>query len=394
MTVQSHHIAFVCPRFAEGSTIGGAETLLKNLAIRTAAAGRKVTFLTTCARNHFTWENELPAGSKAFQGMEVHFFPVDTDRNISRFLNVQELISRRCRISHDDELAWFKNNVNSTALCKHLVENGTTYDRIVMGPYLFGLIYFASLIHPEKTLLVPCLHDEAFAYLESFGQMFNKVHGFMFNSEPERDLANRLYGVNQAISSVVGMGLDDFASDPQAFAISHHITSPYLIYSGRREPMKGTPLLLDYFRTFKSRTKQDIKLVLTGAGQIDILPEITDSVLDTGFLDEHDKHNAMAGAVAFCHPSVNESFGIVVLESWLARTPSLVHEKSAVLKYQCQKSNGGMWFKTYPEFEEELLLLINKPEIRNTMGETGRKYVLSQYSWNTIVPKLLEALDR
>ena len=41
----------------------------------------------------------------------------------------------------------------------------------------------------------------------------------------------------------------------------------------------------------------------------------------------------MAGALAFCHPSVNESFGIVLLESWLARTPALVHAGSDVLQH-------------------------------------------------------------
>ena len=102
----------------------------------------------------------------------------------------------------------------------------------------------------------------------------------------------------------------------------------------------------------------------------------------------------MAGALAFCHPSVNESFGIVLLESWLARTPALVHEKSHVLKYQCIKSNAGMWFKTYPEFEEELILLLTNRELRAAMGNCGREYVLREYSWKSIDVKLLESLER
>ena len=62
------HIAFISPRFAEGSTVGGAETLLKNLSKRLLQKGMKVTFLATCAENHFTWENSLPAGKKNDRG--------------------------------------------------------------------------------------------------------------------------------------------------------------------------------------------------------------------------------------------------------------------------------------------------------------------------------------
>ena len=42
----------------------GDPTALKQLADRMAAAGRTVTFLTTCAQDHFTWENNLPPGER------------------------------------------------------------------------------------------------------------------------------------------------------------------------------------------------------------------------------------------------------------------------------------------------------------------------------------------
>ena len=78
---QANRIAFVCPRFDEQGTVGGAENLLRELALRTSAGGREVHFLTTCARNHFTWANEKPAGVREFEGMTVHQFRVDEDRD-------------------------------------------------------------------------------------------------------------------------------------------------------------------------------------------------------------------------------------------------------------------------------------------------------------------------
>jgi glycosyltransferase involved in cell wall biosynthesis len=261
-----------------------------------------------------------------------------------------------------------------------------------MGPYLFGLTYFAAQIRPEKTLLVPCLHDEGFAYVRSIKEMFSRVAGIMFNSEPEMELAQRLYNLPAEKCAVVGMGMDFFETSATAFSEKHNFHSPCLVYSGRRETGKGTPLLLDYTAVFRKRTGLDLKLVFTGSGPIDASPELEKHILDLGFVPEEDKHEAMAGAFAFCHPSVNESFGIVLMESWLAGAPALVHAHCAVNRYHCRKSNGGLWFAAYPEFEETLLFLINNRQLRDQMGQAGRDYVLREYNWGTIENKFRSAL--
>jgi len=390
---RAERIAFISPRFPEGATVGGAETLLRNLATRAVGAKREVTFLTTCARNHFTWANEIPPGEKRFGNLYVRFFPVDQDRDISSFLRIQETISRGGHVAPEDQQIWLANSVNSKPLYEYLQTHGADFDRIVAGPYLYGITYFASRIMPEKTMLVPCLHDESFAYLEAFGEMSRSVAGIMFNSEPERDLGCKLYGLDRSRCFVVGMGLDPFKVDPGAFARSRGIGSSYVIYSGRREPLKGTPMLLDYLEAFKSRTGRDVKLVVTGSGQLNIPPGLAGSVIDAGFLSEQDKHDAMAGAVAFCHPSRNESFSIVILESWLAGTPVLVTARSEVMRHHCKVSNGGLWFRTYPEFEEELLAILDNDELRSAMGRSGHDYVTAEYSWARIEERLFKALD-
>ena len=56
-------LAFVCPRLHEPGTVGGAETLLHSLAVEASRLGHEVEFLVTCAKNHFTWANELRAPS-------------------------------------------------------------------------------------------------------------------------------------------------------------------------------------------------------------------------------------------------------------------------------------------------------------------------------------------
>ena len=386
-------IAMVCPRLAEGATVGGAETLLRRLADRAAGAGWKVDFLTTCAQDHFSWRNTLPAGQHRVGDLSVHFFPVNADRDLGRFLEIQDAISRGLEVSDEDERAWIDHNVNSEALCGYLREHRDDYDRVVLGPYLFGLTWHAARVRPEKTLLVPCLHDEPFARLRIMREMFARVRGFLFNTPPEQQLARRLFDIEANRCHVVGMGLDDFASNPAATAAAHAIHRPYLVYAGRREPLKGTPLLLDFVSTFRRRTGSDVALVFTGSGPLDPPPDLAPHVIDLGFVTEREKHDAMAGAAAFCHPSVNESLGIVILEAWLAGTPSLVHASSEVLRWQCQSSQGGLWFRVYPEFERELTLLLDRPDLRDRLGRNGRDYVLREYAWPAVEPRLFAALE-
>ncbi len=384
-------IAIVSTRYPAGSTIGGAETLLKSLALDARACGFEVDVLTTCATSHFTWENELPPGERQQDGLTVHYFPVD-DRDAGIFLQLQERMNAGKELTDDEQERWIANNVNSQPLLDHLAQN--EYDRVLVGPYLFGLTRRVASVAPDRTVLVPCLHDEAQAYQSILKTMFTESRTVIFNTHEERRLATQLYGDSCADMPVVGMGVAPFDVDDTAFAKRHGLTAPYIIYSGRREPLKGTPLLLDYMDAFRKRTEQDIKVVLTGSGEFTPPENLADHILDVGFVSESEKHEAMAGALAFIHPSQLESLGIVLLEAWLARTPVLVHSGSPVLVDQCRQANGGLWFRSYADFEECLMRLINDDALAGALANQGRSFVETRYAPGAVRERYKAALIR
>ena len=390
-------VAFLSPRLAEDGAVGGAETLLFNLATLAAGAGFDVEFLTTCAKNHFTWANELPAGESVRQGIKVRRFPVNHARDGALFLSLQSRISEGAMLSPSEEETWLANNVNSDAMMEYAARGG--FDRIVAGPYLFGLALSAARLFPDRTVLVPCLHDEPFARVPSVARMFGAVRGFCFNTESERRLAASLYGEGVAgggrPSEVVGFALDDFESSARRGRERAGTQSPYLLFCGRREPLKGTPLLVDYWAAFrKSYPDADLKFVFTGFGDIERPEGLEGGIIDLGFVSEQDKHDLMAGALAFCHASVNESLGIVLLESWLARRPVLVLSSGKVLTAQTKASGGGLWFANCPEFLEEVELLIERPDLAAALGEAGRKWTLANYSRANVSGRLAALLSR
>jgi len=389
---KAERVAVVCPRLARGATVGGAETLLRELALQVAGSGRRVTFLATCATDHFTWQNVLPAGRSHWRGLEVLLFPVSEERDSDVFLRAQRAICQGGTVHAADAEAWLGNGCVSPALVNHLQEHHADYDCILAGPYLFSVVVEACRVCPQKTFLVPCLHDEPFARIDAIREMFQSVRGVLFNAIPEQELADALYG-SVAPSTVVGMGLAAFKADGARFRRKHDLRDPYILYCGRREELKGTPLLLDYFAAFCARTGRTLDLALTGSGPIEVPQAVAANVRDFGFVSEEDKRDAMAGAVAFCHPSLYESFGIVLLEAWMAGTPALVHARSSVLKQHCKQAQAGLWFRSYPDFEEGLLLLLDQPELADQLGQNGKAYVEREYSWERIAGRLFEAID-
>ena len=404
LPVKAMKIAFLSPRLAENGAVGGAETLLFNLATLAARAGFDVEFLTTCAKSHFTWANELPEGEFMRDGVRVRRFPVDHSRNGELFMSLQIRVSGGETLSAEDEELWLRNNVRSPAMMEHV--RATDPDRVVVGPYLFGLAVEASRLFPEKTILVPCLHDEPFARIGVVAGMFRSVRGFCFNTAEERDLAASLYGLGPGAgsaiaSAVVGFALDDFTSSADrgrelagCASPSPGGAAPYILFCGRREPLKGTPLLLDYWAAYRrTRPESRMRFVFTGSGEIERPEGLEGDIVDLGFVSEQDKHDLMAGAVAFCHASVNESLGIVLLESWLARRPVLVLASGRVLTAQTRAAGGGLWFRNCSEFITALDLIVERPDLAAALGESGRAWTLAEYSRESVASRLAALLS-
>ncbi len=385
-------LVFVTPRFAVEGVVGGAETLIRDLARTAAQAGHDVQLFTTCAANPHTWTNDREPWEEEVEGIRVRGFRVREDREVGTFLRIQDRIGKEQDLTPEEEQTWVDHSVTSPDLMAALAAEISGLDAVLVGPYLFGLTLKVSEAFPEKTWLIPCLHDESFARVKLIGDRFRQVRGCLFNSEPERELAMRLYGLGSDCGGVVGMAMEPFEADADAFAARHQLETPYVLYSGRQEDGKNTPLLLDYLHTYTERRQGAVTLVMTGSGDVPVPEKLRPYLLSLGFVSEQEKHEAMAGAAVFLHPSVNESFGIVLLEAWLAGTPALVHDKGEVLKWQCRRSGGGLWFRDYPEFETLLDRLLEDGDLNRTLAAAGKSYVENTYSREAIAARLFTCL--
>ena len=134
-----------------------------------------------------------------------------------------------------------------------------------------------------------------------------------------------------------------------------------------------------------------MKLVLIGKEIINV-PQRED-MISLGFVSETDKYDAMAGAKLMVMPSQYESLSIVVLESMELGVPVAINGECDVLKGHCIKSNGGLYYKGYYEFEGILNYLLTHEKERALMGKNGKKYVNDNYCWEKVTQNLKNLIN-
>ena len=162
--------------------------------------------LTTCARDHYTWANHYPAGIELDGPVTVRRFPVvkDTPGEIRHRVEVQ--LQQGIEPGIVDQERWMNDSLRVPELYHHLLDHAEEYRAVICAPYLFWTTFACAQVAPERTVLIPCLHDEPYARLELFQPMFTGVAGVQFLTEPEAALAEDL--VVGPRTAVVGAGVD------------------------------------------------------------------------------------------------------------------------------------------------------------------------------------------
>jgi glycosyltransferase involved in cell wall biosynthesis len=275
-----------------------------------------------------------------------------------------------------------------------LLNNYSRFDTAIFMTYLYttttsGLPTLSNLL---PTILQPTAHDEPPAYVSLFKSLFRQADAFLYFTPEEKLIVESIFQV-RTVGKTIGIGIDRTAESGEGKRFRQQFglgDSPYLLYVGRLDPSKGVGELLRFFLEFKSRSDNNLKLVLAGDKQIDI-PEHPDIVL-TGFLNEQQKRDALAGSLALVQSSYFESFSIVLCESWIQKRPALVQGRCEVLKGQAMRSGGAIPYEGFAEFETAVNLLIERPDLAQQMGNAGDDYVLANYDWNVVTQGLEDTL--
>jgi glycosyltransferase involved in cell wall biosynthesis/ADP-heptose:LPS heptosyltransferase len=370
-------VAFVVQR-AGREVNGGSESLCLQIATRMAAHWQ-VEILTTCALDYVTWANDFPPGTEAVDDVVIRRFPVEQPRDSQSFNQLSvRLRPSIASTSIADGEAWMKQQGPwCPALFDYLAANQLNYERFFFFTYLYCTSYFGLPLVADRAVLVPTVHDEWPIYFPMWDRWFAQPRAFIFNTIEEKTFTQQRFPTLPIDGPVAGIPVTapvDLNGD--RFRHRFQVEEPFLLYLGRIDQSKGCDQLWEYFIRLRQSESTPRKLVLLGKAAMEI-PDHAD-IIAPGFVSEQEKWDALAACEFLVMPSLFESLSLVLLEAWAVRKAVLVNGNSAVLAGQCRRSGGGLAYRDEAEFRAAIKML-DDPATRQTMGESGQRFVDRHY---------------
>ena len=168
-----------------------------------------------------------------------------------------------------------------------------------------------------------------------------------------------------------------------------------VLFVGRPDPRKGLEHLIRAMGIVRANSRSPVRLVVVGDGprrrhyeaMVTNLPP--GSVVFTGSVSQEALPGYFSGAHVFCSPAtMNESFGIVLLEAMASAVPVVA---SDIPGYRSVVSHGQDGLLCRPadpqEMARAILLLLNDDALRREMGARGREKAL-RFSWSRIAREI------
>jgi len=163
------------------------------------------------------------------------------------------------------------------------------------------------------------------------------------------------------------------------------------LYIGRIDEGKGCAELIRSFKVFKKMYHQPVTLVLMGRTH---MPSInTQDIRFLGFLPDAYIKPAIESCSIVVVPSRYESLSILLLQGFMCGKPAIVNGDSPVLKDHCIESNAGLFYRSEDEFLYSLKLLLCRSDLRAFLGNNGKKYIQSQFTWPIVTQKFRNFID-
>ncbi|HWH26048.1 MAG TPA: glycosyltransferase family 1 protein [Pseudolysinimonas sp.] len=187
--------------------------------------------------------------------------------------------------------------------------------------------------------------------------------------------------------SIVRNGVDQAPASPPARAMPE---TRDLLYMGSFMPYKNVETLARALHHLPGyRLHLLSRITEADRARLTALAPDGGLVIHNGVRD--DEYEALlAQAFALVHASLNEGFGIPVIEAMVAGTPVVL---SDIPIFREVGSGGATFFAAQdPQAAADAIRSLSEPELWSRMSEAGRK-IATRYSWEASAAELLRVLE-
>jgi len=207
------------------------------------------------------------------------------------------------------------------------------------------------------------------------------------------------FNINSKKIILAGNGVDSSFLKKQKNLTSEKLRSE-ILFIGSLAAHKRVDLLIKSFSTIDDR-QSTISLTIAGQKtlfypQIEKLIKSLNSKIKSkiNFIFNFPQKN-LAKIIDNCDvlilPSIQESFGLVIIEAW-ARQKPVICANIPALKELVEKSNGGLLFEidNQDDLTKKIKFILDNTQKAQQMGKNGYKYVKNNYTWNKVGDKICQ----
>ncbi len=394
-------------------SVGGCQRLVEKLSRE--LAGRhddQVTVYTTVARNteHFVSDDgdALPVGEEVLDGVTVKRFRVFNRMTRPRMLLAS--LSYRWRLPFNEHCRTLLNGPIVPGLAQAVAGSGAD---VVMAS-AFPLLHMYSALRGARrgglpVALLGALHpgdrwnyDRAmiFRAIRRAGAYvaltrFERRHVIDRGSDPEK-------------VHVVGGGVDvERFAEASGDAMCQRLEigdAPVVAMVSKHVGRKRWDVLIRAMEIVWDGSPEAI-LVLAGGrtpytAEIEAMvaalePDRRARVRLVCDLEEGDKASLLAACDVFVLPSAWDSFGLVFLEAWASRKPVIGVDSGAVASLVTGGDDGLLVpYEDAPALAGAVSRLLEDPDLRRRLGESGFDKVRRRYSWEIVTAEMREIYQR
>ena len=277
-------------------------------------------------------------------------------------------------------------------------------DLIVAGPLPTTIVLYTTFLKKitnSKILINASFHptDQDFQQKPLINAL--KKADFLWTlTQSETDYFTKNFNIDPQKIILAGNGVDENFLTTQKSTT--YDLRPNILFIGSLAAHKRVDLLINSFSTIYNLRSN---LSLTIAGQktlfypqieklINSLDQKIKSKINFIFnFDQKDLAKIIDNCSVLVLPSIQESFGLVVIEAWARQKPVICADIPA-LKELVEKSNGGLLFQVddQNDLTQKIKFILDNPKKAEYLGKNGYNYVKNNYTWNKVGNKICQKI--
>lgn len=290
------------------------------------------------------------------------------------------------------------------------------YDIIIMSEYSQIMSYLVAKKHPNVYLYNgPYYNLFKLPFVEIFyDKLFcKKINRLMKKTFCKTKMAAEFIakkGITNTLVTGVGLDISKFEKEKSVEENTQKLLDKMcahrnFLYVGSITPRKNVELIVKAFVQLKIKNEdyKDVQLVIVGKGDLkyiqkcrDLIPkDIENSIVWYSFVKNAQLKFVYKAADIFLLPSVQEIFGMVLLEAMYFSLP-VISSNSAGAETLIKNEENGIILENFlvDSWAEKMNYILDNYEVAMQYGEEAKQTIEREFLWDKVAEKMINVIEK